>query len=159
MPLLCPATFPLIPTFCATLLNSLYSLRPPPVTMAWPAGKHTAHHHHQGEFSSFPSCCSFYKFVGDISCKQSFSHYYSFILILSYCGLSHSVMSDSATPGTVTYQDLLSMGFSRQEHWSGLPFPSPGDLPNPGIESRSPALQADALTSDQQGSLSCYGLR
>ena len=40
------------------------------------------------------------------------------------------------------------MGFSRQEYWSGLPFPSPGDLPNPGIKSRSPALQADTLTSE-----------
>ena len=40
------------------------------------------------------------------------------------------------------------MGFSRQEYWSGLPFPSPGDLPNPGIEPRSPALQAEALTSE-----------
>ena len=45
------------------------------------------------------------------------------------------------------------MGFSRQEYWSGLPFPSPGDLPNPGIESRSPALQADALTSEPPGKL------
>jgi len=42
------------------------------------------------------------------------------------------------------------MGFSRQEYWSGLPFLSPGDLPNPGIEPRSPALQADALTSEQE---------
>ena len=40
------------------------------------------------------------------------------------------------------------MGFSRQEYWSGLPFPSPGDLPNPGIEPRSPELEADALTSE-----------
>ena len=40
------------------------------------------------------------------------------------------------------------MGFSRQEYWSGLPFPSPGDLPDPGIESRSPALQADSLLSE-----------
>ena len=44
------------------------------------------------------------------------------------------------TPWTVTYQAPLSMGFSRQQHWSGLPFPSPADLPNPGIEPRSPAL-------------------
>ena len=43
------------------------------------------------------------------------------------------------------------MGFSRQEYWSGLPFPSPGDLPNPGIESRSPTLQAEALTSAPPG--------
>ena len=50
------------------------------------------------------------------------------------------------TPWTVAYQAPLSMGFSRQEYWSEVPFPSPGDLPNPGIEPRSPALQADALT-------------
>ena len=43
------------------------------------------------------------------------------------------------------------MGFSRQEYWSGLPFPSPGDLPNPGIEPRSPTLQADALISEPPG--------
>ena len=53
-------------------------------------------------------------------------------------------MSDSATLRTVAYQASLSMGFSRQEYWSGLPFPSPGNLPNPGIEPRSPALEADA---------------
>ena len=45
-----------------------------------------------------------------------------------------------ATPWTVAYQDPPSMGFSRQEYWGGLPFPSPGDLPNPGIEPRSSAL-------------------
>ena len=56
-----------------------------------------------------------------------------------------------ATPWTVAYQAPLSMGFSRQEYWSGLPFPSPGDLPDPGIESRSPTLQADALTSEPPG--------
>ena len=54
---------------------------------------------------------------------------------------------------TVAYQALLSMGFSRQEYWSGLPFPSPGDLPDPGIEPRSPTLQADALTSEPPGKL------
>ena len=56
-----------------------------------------------------------------------------------------------ATPWTIAHQALLSMGFSRQEYWSGLPFPSPGDLPNPGIEPRSLALQADALTSEPPG--------
>ena len=56
-----------------------------------------------------------------------------------------------ATPWTVTYQVPLSMGFSRQENWSGLPFPSPGDLPDPGIKPRSPTLQADALTSEPPG--------
>ena len=56
------------------------------------------------------------------------------------------------TPWTVAYQAPPSMGFSRQEYWSGLPFPSPGDLPDPGIEPRSSALQADALTSEPPGS-------
>ena len=55
------------------------------------------------------------------------------------------------TPWTIAHQAPLSMGFSRQEYWSGLPFPSPGDLPNPGIEPRSPPLQADALTSEPPG--------
>ena len=50
------------------------------------------------------------------------------------------------------------MGFSRQEYWSGLPFPSPGDLPNPGIESQSPALQADALPSEAPGKLKSAGV-
>ena len=50
-----------------------------------------------------------------------------------------------ATPWTVAYQAPPSMGFSRQEYWSGLPFPFPGDLPNPGIEPGSPAWQTDAL--------------
>ena len=55
------------------------------------------------------------------------------------------------TPWTVAHQAPPSMGFSRQEHWSGLPFPSPGDLPDPGIEPGSPTFQADALTSDPSG--------
>ena len=56
-----------------------------------------------------------------------------------------------ATPWTVTYQAPPSMGFSRQEYWSVLPFPSPGDLPDPGIEQVSPTFQADALTSEPPG--------
>ena len=63
-----------------------------------------------------------------------------------------------ATPWTVAYQASLSMGFSRQEYWSGLPFPSPGYLPDPGVEPRSPTLEADALTSEPPGkpvSLAC----
>jgi len=53
-----------------------------------------------------------------------------------------------ATPWAVAHQAPRPMGFSRHEYWSGLPFPSLGDLPNPGIEPRSPALQADALPSE-----------
>ena len=56
-----------------------------------------------------------------------------------------------ATPWTVAYQASPSLGFSRQEYWSGLPFPSLGDLPDPGIEPGSPALEADALTSEPPG--------
>ena len=59
-----------------------------------------------------------------------------------------------ATPWTVAYQAPLSMVFSRQEYWSGLPFPSPRDLPNPGIEPWSPALWADALPSEPPGNSS-----
>ena len=58
------------------------------------------------------------------------------------------------TPWTVAYQAPQSMEFSRQEYWSGLPFHSPGDLPNPGIKSGSPALQADALSSKPPGKTS-----
>ena len=53
-----------------------------------------------------------------------------------------------ATPWTVACQAPLPMGFSRQEYWSGLPFSSPWDLPNPGIEPGSSALQADSLLTE-----------
>ena len=56
-----------------------------------------------------------------------------------------------ATPWTVAYQTPLSMEFSRQEYSNGLPFPSPGGLPNPGIKPGSPALQTDALLSEPLG--------
>ena len=55
------------------------------------------------------------------------------------------------TPWTVAYQAPPSMGFSRQEYWSGLPFSSPGDLPDPGIKLGSPAFQTDTLTSEPPG--------
>ena len=55
------------------------------------------------------------------------------------------------TPWTVAYQASLSMGFSRQEYWRGLPFPSPGDLPDPGIKPGSSTLQADPLPSEPPG--------
>ena len=56
-----------------------------------------------------------------------------------------------AIPWIVAYQIPASMGFSRQEYWSGLAFPSPGDLPDPGIEPRSPALWADTFPSEPPG--------
>ena len=57
------------------------------------------------------------------------------------------------TPWIVAHQAPLSMGFSRQEYQSGLPFPSPGDVSDPGIEPRSPTLQADSLASEPPGNL------
>ena len=60
-----------------------------------------------------------------------------------------------ATPWTVSCQNPLSMEFSRQEYWSGLPFPSPGDLPKPGPEPGAPALQADSLLSEPPGKPMC----
>ena len=70
-------------------------------------------------------------------------------LSLVDCGLVFGLVAKSCptlvTPRTVACQAPLSMGFSRQEYWSGLPFPSPGDLPNPGIEPGFPILQADSL--------------
>ena len=62
----------------------------------------------------------------------------------------------SVTPGTIACQASLSMGFPRQEHWTRLPFPSPGNLPNALIEPRSPAPQADSLQLNHQGSPCCY---
>ena len=93
------------------------------------------------------------------------------ILYLSFFDLSHlaeypqkvkvkllSRVRLFATPWIVAYQASLSMGFSRQEYWSGLPFPSPGDLPDPGIKPRSPALQADSLPSEPPGKPKTNGL-
>ena len=72
--------------------------------------------------------------------------------LLSQSEWSRSVVFDCLwPPWTVAYQASPSMGFSRQGYWSGLPFPSPADLPYPGIEPRSPALQADALPSEPPG--------
>ena len=70
---------------------------------------------------------------------------------------SHSVF-DSATPWTVACQAPLSMEFSRQEYWSGLPFSSPRDLPDSGIEPGSLALQADSLLSEPLGKGLLYQL-
>ena len=72
-------------------------------------------------------------------------------LSASFATESCSVASNSATPWTVAHQTPLSMEFSRQEYWNGLPFPSPRDLPNSGIEPRSPALQVDYLPSEPPG--------
>ena len=70
---------------------------------------------------------------------------------LLHCIVSLSRIQLFVTPQTVAYQAPLSMGLSRQEYWSGLPFCYPGDLPDPGIKPRSPALEADSLPSELEG--------
>ena len=67
------------------------------------------------------------------------------------CGLVAQLCPTLVTPGTAALQAPLSMRFSRQEYWSGLPFPLLGDLPDPGIEPRSSAMQADSLPSEPPG--------
>ena len=75
--------------------------------------------------------------------------HFSLLLLL----FSHSVMTDSSNPMDCSPQPPLSMEFSRQEYWSRLPFSSPGDLPDPGIEPVSPAWQMDPFLLSHQGSL------
>ena len=69
-------------------------------------------------------------------------------IIIKMCVLATQLCPAFATPWTAAHQAPLSMEFFRQEYWSGVPFPCPGDLPDPGIEPRSPALQADSLRSE-----------
>ena len=78
------------------------------------------------------------------------------------CVHVHSVTQSCPTfcdPMACSHQAPLSMEFARQEYWSGLPFPPPGDLPDPGIKPVSPALQADSLLSEPQGSPRSYMLQ
>ena len=87
--------------------------------------------------------------------KLHFSVLSQVCVFVCVCARAHMVSHIQLfmTPWTVAHQAPLSMEFSRQEYWSGLPFPSPEDLLNPGIEPRSPALQADSLPSESPGSL------
>ena len=76
------------------------------------------------------------------------------MLVKVFCKVKQMMLSHVrlfATPWTVAYHVPPSMGFSRQEYWSGFPFPSPEDLPDPGIEPESPAVLADALPSEPPG--------
>ena len=72
---------------------------------------------------------------------------------IHWCACMLSRVRLFSTPWTVAFQAPLSLGFPRPEYWSGLPFPSPGDLPNTGIEPTSPTFQADALPSEPPGKL------
>ena len=84
-----------------------------------------------------------------LSCQRLF-----LVFVLQSCTvlvLSHSVTPTFCDPLGCSPPHYLSMGFSSQEYWSGLPCPPPGDLPKPGIKSRSPTLQADSLPSEPPG--------
>ena len=75
-------------------------------------------------------------------------------VIVSECVQSPQSCLTLTIPWTVAHQAPQSVGFSRQEYWNGLPFPSSGDLPNPGIKPEPPALQADSLLSEPPGQTS-----
>ena len=95
-------------------------------------------------YTSVFLCCLTYRVIITIFLNSIYMCWVKWVKSLSRVRLF-------ATPQTVAYQAPLSMGFSKQECWSGLPFPSLGDLPNPGIRPRSPALQTDALPSEPPG--------
>ena len=94
--------------------------------------------------------------VGEIFNYSLFKNFLiRFLFLLFFCVvlcISCSVVSDAVTPRTVTHLVSLSMGFSRQNYWMGLSFPSPEDLPNQGIKTWSPALQADCFPFELQAS-------
>ena len=87
-------------------------------------------------------------------CVQFFKNLLT-VLVLGGFVQSLSRVRLFVTPWTVARQAPLSTGFSRQECWSGVPFPSPGDLPDPGIKPESPTLQAGSLPSDPLGWIKC----
>ena len=89
-------------------------------------------------------------------CNLNFSKIIKRNLCICFIVRYFSCVQLFATPQMVAYQALPSMGFSRQEYWSGLPFPSPADLPKPGIKPGSPALQTDALPSEPLGKPETY---
>ena len=115
---------------------------------------HDHHRHHQHLSIIYHLCIYYLSIIYHQSVIYLFFYQSFIIYVLSIeevrC-VSRLVVSDSATLWTVAHQAPLSMEFSRHEYWSGLPFPSPGDLHNPGIEPRSPILQADSLPSELSG--------
>ena len=97
--------------------------------------------------SCFTSSMTLFVFFLSLVSFFNFFHYHINCRECESETISHSVVSDPLQP----HQAPLSIEFSRQEYWSVLPFPSPGDLPNPGFKPRSPALQADSLQSEPPG--------
>ena len=154
---------------CPTILNPLPTLLP--TSSLWVVPEHqlwapcfvhlicTGHLFYTWSYTSFNAILLFlllFLLPWETDLKK---HWYRFMSVFCLCSLlgvlwchesesvSHSVVSDSATPRTVARQAPLSMGFSREEYWCGLPFPSLGDLPDPEIKPGSPAFQADSSPS------------
>ena len=98
----------------------------------------------------FKKICLIYHVMLASGIKQSDSVIYMHLIYIYFIFISIIV-----SPWTVAHQASPSMGFYRQEYWNGLPFPSPGDLPHPGIEPRSPALKVDTLPSEPPGKSHC----
>ena len=106
-------------------------------------------------FRAVIQVCMKWHFTEILTCFSNYQwdwtsfHIFSDYSCFSFCEVkwSRSVVSNSVTSWTVAHQAPLSIGFSRQEDWRGLPFPSPGDLPDPGIQPRYSTLQADTLPS------------
>ena len=92
-----------------------------------------------------------YRHLMDVLNRQCSCSCWGFVLKISKEVLVAQLPLTLCNPMDCSGQAPLSMGFSRQEYWNGLPFHSPGDLPNPGIESASPVLQADSLLSTPSG--------
>ena len=111
------------------------------------------------------SCKSLYTWISffymwyEIDFQGHFYYIYDTYKFLSYIWCAHvqllSHVQLFVTPWTVVYQAPLSLGFPRQEYWSELPFPSPGALPNPGIEPTSPALTGRFFTTEPPGKPLC----
>ena len=87
---------------------------------------------------------------GDVGTDPVYLHFSTVVVVGG--GLVTKLCLTLVTPWTIAWQAPLSLGFSRQEYWSGLPCPSPGDRPNAGIEPGSPAQQADSYRLSHQGS-------
>ena len=98
-------------------------------------------------YDEYHFCCSLLKPSSHFYIQKLPGNHLFLLLLLNH----FSRVQLFVTPWTIAHQASLSMGFSRQEYWSRLPCPSPEDLPNPGIESSSPALQADSLPSEPPG--------
>ena len=124
---------------CLTCIFCLKEQMPPPLCWVSQRAFERQHHHHQQPFIE----------------HSLWDRHYGHVCMLSW----FSCVRPFVTPWTIAHQASLSMGFSRQEYWSGLLCPPPGDLPDSGIESWSPALQADSLSPEPPGKLNSLDTR